>query len=76
MKYQSNLLKMTVHPMHSKLFQKLNDEELAAVTAFININEDLTDDEYAFICNRWYLDQPKPKHYSDMWSIVTQVRGL
>ena len=76
MKYQSNLLKMTIHLKHSKLFQKLNDEELAAVTAFINFNEELTDDEYAFISNRWYLDQPKPKNYADMLAIVSQVRKI
>lgn len=76
MKYESQLLRMSVHPSHYRLFAKLSDEEQAAVVAFIKNTEDLDDDQYMFVCNRWYLDQPKPKHYTDMWSIVSQVRGV
>lgn len=76
MKYQNNLLKMSVHPMHYKLFQKLSNEEMAVVTAFVKNTENLDNDQYIFMCNRWYLDQPKPKHYADMWAIISQVRNV
>ena len=71
-----NLLKLREHPALRKLFIKLTTEEFAAVIKFVNENESLNNDEYMLKANRWYLDQPKPKHYSDMWAIVTQCVNI
>lgn len=76
MKYQANLLKMSVHPMFHKLFKKLNNEEMAAIVDFLKRTEEVDNNQYAHLCNRWYLDQAKPRNYNDMWAIVTQVRNI
>jgi hypothetical protein len=66
-----NLLKS--HPHLKGLFKKLTKSELAIVEKFVADSESLDNNAYALKCNRWYLDQPKPKHYSDMWAIVSQL---
>ena len=67
------LIKLPSHPMLGKLFQNLTHDELELVVAFVCQREHLSKDEYMTAVNRWFLDQPKPKHYADMWAIVSQV---
>ena len=70
-----NLEKLKTHPMLGKLFKKLTKSEYAEVVAFINDNAHLDDNEFAFKANRWYLGvKPSPKHLTDMWAIVTQLK--
>lgn len=68
----NNMEKLKSHPVLKGLFKKLTQAELCDVTHFIMKHGELDADAYAHHCNRWYLDQPKPKHYSDMWAIVSQ----
>ena len=73
MSRKTNLIKLTAHPMLHKLFSKLTKSELEMVTKFVHENNDLEKNEYMFKANRWLLNEEKPKHYSDMWAIITQV---
>lgn len=70
----SSLLKLPSHPMIGKLFLKLSQKELALVTDFVKKNANLSNDDYMEKANRWYLDQPKPTHYTDMWAIVISCK--
>lgn len=62
------------HPMIKNLFKKLRTDELVQCQDFIKEHEGLDDNAYAYACNRWYLDKPKPKNYSTMWAIVFQSK--
>lgn len=68
-----SLEEMKKHMILGKLFKKLSQKEYALCIEFIKENDHL--DKFAFIAkaNRWFLDQPKPTHLSDMWAIVTQL---
>lgn len=66
------LQEMIKHPILGKLFKKLTRDEMRQVTQFVYENNFLDNDNYASICNRWLIYKPKPKHYSDMWAIVSQ----
>lgn len=74
MSRKSNLIKLTAHPYLHKLFSKLTKAEHEMVVQFVAENNDMPKNEYMFKANRWLLNEPvKPKHYSDMWAIITQV---
>lgn len=60
------------HPMLKKSYNKLSQKDLQQCRDFIIENDNLSVDEFAFKTNRWMLDQPKPKRYSDMWALVLQ----
>lgn len=68
-----NFNNMKSHPMLGKLFKKLTKSELEQLETFIKENDHLDVNQYAFVCNRWMLDKPKPRRFTDMWSIALQV---
>lgn len=59
------------HAIHGKVVKKLSREEHDACLAFITQHEALTKGEFEHAVNRWMLDQPKPKRWSAMWSLVS-----
>ena len=73
MSHTAKLQAMAKHPMHSKMFRRLSHDEMELVKQFIKDNEALGKDRFMHNANRWYLDRQKPKHLTDMWSIVIQV---
>lgn len=65
--------KLKTHPMLKNLFRRLTQEDLKRVEAFVIEHDALNNNDYISKVNRWMLDEnPKPKHYSDMWAIVLQ----
>lgn len=71
---EQKIYKLMEHPMIGSLFKKLTKAELETCKAFLSESEHLNDDDFALKCNRWMLDQPKPKNYSTMWAIVSQCK--
>jgi hypothetical protein len=61
--------------MFGRDLKKLKPDEIAACEQFIRDHEHLSFGDYALKCNRWMLDQPKPKRYSLMWALVMQANG-
>lgn len=74
MSRMDNFNKLKLHPIHRNLFKKLSKMELKMCEDFINETESLSIDDFAFKCNRWMLDKPKPKNYSAMWALVMQSK--
>lgn len=70
---QQNLIKLSAHPINSKLFSKLTQSELDFVIGFVKDNEHLDRNEYMAKANRLFIDGQKPKHHTDMWAILTQL---
>ncbi len=62
------------HLIHRKLLARLSKAERAQLEAFIRERESLSDDEYVLAVNRWLLDQPKPKRFTDMWALALQSK--
>jgi hypothetical protein len=60
------------HLMHHKTFARLSRAEREQCREFIRANDHLDVNGFASLVNRWMLDQPKPKHYTDMWALVLQ----
>ena len=61
--------------MHSKLLKRLATKDVNLCIEFIKTNDHLSKDDFAIKVNRWYLDEEKPKRYSDMWALVLQSNG-
>ena len=38
-------------------------------------NNHLSKDDFSLKVNRWGLDQPRSKHHTDMWALVSQSNG-
>jgi len=75
MKRHEKFLEMINHPINGKLIKKLNTSEKFEVVQFLVDREHLSDDDFMFQANRWYLDtKEKPKHLTEMWAIVTQCK--
>lgn len=67
------LQKLMICPMNGKLWNKLTPDEKTVLQLFVQTNEDLSFDDYAFKCNRWMIDSNnKPKHATDMWALALQ----
>lgn len=69
----ANLIRLSAHPINSKLFSKLTQAELDFVTGFVKDNEHLNKNEYMAKANRLFIDGIKPKNHVDMWAILTQL---
>jgi len=65
---------MAEHPMLGKLIKKISAKERESCEQFLRINEDLNSDNFAHKCNRWMLNETRPKNYSAMWAIVSQCK--
>lgn len=62
------------HPMHYKLFKKLNAAQIEECVQFIKENDHLNRDEFAFKVNRWHLGSNTPmKIRSVQWALVSQT---
>jgi len=62
------------HPMIFSLFKKISKREHDLCLEFLKATESLNNDDFALKCNRWYLNEEKPKNYSTMWAIVSQCQ--
>ena len=68
--------KFSSDPGFSKIFSRLSDKDREACREFIQHNDHLSHDEFAFATNRWMLDKERPKRFSDMWALVFQSNGV
>lgn len=70
-----NMQKLRGHTVLGALFRKLTQNEMFLVEQFLEQNELLSDDDFIIKVNRWYLDSSdKPKHLTNMWSILIQSK--
>jgi hypothetical protein len=64
------------NPGMKNLFKKLSDADLEECRTFIRERAGLDRNEFAAAVNRWKLDQPKPKNFTSMWSLVLESNSV
>lgn len=59
------------HAWLGKDYKKLKAENIKACEEFIAANDSLSIGEFEYKCNRWMIDQEKPKVFPIMWGLVS-----
>ena len=59
-------------PVRMGMYKRLNAEQKGLCLAFIAEHDHEDHNQFALALDRWYMDQPKPRRYNEMWALLLE----
>ena len=66
------IISMEKHPIYSKLFKRLKNDEFKMIENFIEENNSKNKGDFEYKINRLFLDKEKPKN----WAIILELLSI